>query len=71
MDPQTAWKDLIDAYQVNDWRVAQEAAEALTSWLAGGGFPPQLDNEDDQRRRVIVQLCCAQALAAGPPFYCD
>jgi hypothetical protein len=69
MDPQVAWKHLIDAHQIRDWRTAHEAADELTSWIAGGGVPPRFDEEDDQRRRVIVQMCCAQALAAGPPCY--
>ncbi len=41
MDLQVAWENLLDAYADGDWPAATEHAEALLSWMARGGFPPQ------------------------------
>ena len=66
MDPQATWTMLLAAYQTNDWPLVEEAAEALLTWLARGGFPPALEGLDDAQTRLIVQLFCRQALASSP-----
>jgi hypothetical protein len=66
MDPQVTWQTLLEAYQAHDWATLEEAANALLSWLSGGGFPPRLDQEDDAQRRLIAQICCHHALDRVP-----
>lgn len=61
MDPQAAWKQLLDAYMGGNWAAVEELCDGLLSWLAHGGFPPQsvptrlLD--DDWNRAVVLSAC--------------
>lgn len=40
MDPDTTWKQLLDAVAAGDRREAAQSARALLTWLDQGGFPP-------------------------------
>lgn len=66
MDPQVTWRKLLEAYGSRDWSIVEQSAEALLSWLAGGGFPPRLDSLDAPDTAVIVQLVCCQVLTSIP-----
>lgn len=46
MDPQIAWKEMIDAFHALDWDRAHELAEGLLQWMNGGGFPPETSAVD-------------------------
>ena len=40
MDPEAAWKELLQARLERDWDQAEELAEGLLDWLDKGGVPP-------------------------------
>ncbi len=42
MDPQQAWKEMLDAWGLHDWESVDESADALLAWLGIGGFPPKV-----------------------------
>jgi hypothetical protein len=61
MDPQTAWRRMLDACSRQDGSDATAAAEDLLSWLRGGGFPPQTLPDrrmDDAFNRVMASAAC-------------
>lgn len=64
MDPQTAWDELLAAYDDLDWPVVEERATALLQWLDRGGFPPRLAGVHAAGRdwsRMVVQFACKLA----------
>ncbi|HUY33174.1 MAG TPA: hypothetical protein VMV69_10360 [Pirellulales bacterium] len=74
MDPQTTWECLLDAYADGDWPTATEHAEALITWLEGGGFPPQTMEarqlRPDLERAIAIaacQLALEKAAQGGKP----
>jgi|CXWL01.1.fsa_nt_gi hypothetical protein len=46
MDPHATWQDMQNALKDEDWEFAIEFAEALLTWLKGGGFPPVIGDKD-------------------------
>ena len=40
MDPEAAWKELLQARMDKDWDRAGELAEGLLGWMDKGGVPP-------------------------------
>jgi len=46
MDPHATWRDMQNALKDEDWDLAIELAEALLTWLKGGGFPPVIGDKD-------------------------
>lgn len=46
MDPHATWRDMQNALKDEDWELAIELAEALLTWLKGGGFPPLIGDKD-------------------------
>jgi len=46
MDPHATWRDMQNALKDEDWELAIELAEALLTWLKGGGFPPVIGDKD-------------------------
>lgn len=71
MDPQAAWEAMIQSLIDNDVSSASDFADALTEWLARGGFPPtalpqvgqsacSLDSLARQLDRMIVDFVCAR-----------
>ena len=40
MDPEVAWKELMQARLERDWDQVEELAEGLLDWLDRGGMPP-------------------------------
>ena len=54
MDPNACLSDLLEAIANGDQELARELADALLSWLAGGGFAP---GGDKLREASIRNLC--------------
>lgn len=48
MDPTACLRRFLDALNDGDDDEARQAYEDLTSWLAGGGFPPNWTDEQRQ-----------------------
>ena len=70
MDPDTAWREFLDACQQRDWSEAQETASALLEWLDRGGFPPESQPDrtlDDALNRAIVAAACRHVLDRPEP----
>ncbi|MHC4880787.1 MAG: hypothetical protein ACYTGL_30400, partial [Planctomycetota bacterium] len=40
MDPQAAWRLMIDSFLEHDWPQVLESAEGLLQWIQKGGRPP-------------------------------
>jgi predicted component of type VI protein secretion system len=62
MDPQAAWRMLLDAYLDRDWPLVAETAQALLDWLDGCGFVPRVSVDGARHDRTILELVCRQAL---------
>lgn len=41
MDPQVAWRELIEAFHDLDWDRVHDLADGLVHWMKHGGFPPE------------------------------
>ena len=41
MDPQVAWKELMEAFHRLDWDRVRDLAEGLLQWMNRSGFPPE------------------------------
>lgn len=69
MDPQIAWRDLLDARMRRDELAARSAAEALQGWLERGGFPPQVipgcTMDADWNAAIALAACRLVLEAAG------
>lgn len=66
MDPDTVWRELLDAVVTHAWDAAAEKAEALTEWLRRDGFPPQLFPHRPLKEawnRVLARMTCELVLA--------
>ncbi len=66
MDPNVAWRELVEAYALEDWAQVDESAMALLNWLKQGGFPPQTipgRTLDDKWNRAVATAACHQALS--------
>lgn len=46
MDPHATWKQMQEELIAENWELAMELAEALLTWLKGGGFPPVIGDKD-------------------------
>lgn len=71
MDPQVAWKNLLDAFQARDSIELCESAAALLEWLDRGGFPPQTIpglTMSDRWNRAVARTGCLMALAEAKPW---
>lgn len=72
MDPQAAWKEMVDAFHELDWERARDLAEGLLQWMDGGGFPPDTSDvntiagtaHNDRPRSFGCEWNRAVALAA-------
>ncbi len=65
MDPQAAWRDLVDACSADDKEAIQDAAAALLTWLDSGGFPPQTvagRTMSPRWNRAVTYAACLAAL---------
>ena len=60
MDPNAAWRELLDAYHQRDWRRAEELADALLAWLEGGGPCPKFTGSAGDL--AVVRVFCVHAL---------
>ena len=66
MDPDAAWRTLIDALEDADECAADNAVAALLTWLDSGGFPPQTiaDHKMSPRwNRAVAYAACLATLA--------
>ena len=66
MDPDAAWRMLIDALEEADECAADDAVAALLNWLDSGGFPPQtIANHTMSPRwnRAVAYAACLATLA--------
>ena len=78
MDPQVAWKELMEAFHQLNWDRVRDLAEGLLHWMNRGGCPPEtsagvfvpadLTIEPKQSlgpdwNRTVVQAACRYALA--------
>jgi hypothetical protein len=41
MDPDATWRILLDSIACSNWPTAKKHANALSTWLTRGGFPPR------------------------------
>ena len=65
MDPQAAWKNLLDACSEGDINAIEDAATALLTWLDSGGFPPEtIESRSMGPRwnRAVSHAACLAAL---------
>ena len=46
MDPHATWREMQSELMAENWELAIELAEALLTWLKGGGFPPLIGDKD-------------------------
>ncbi len=58
MDPQRTWEMLLDAWVQRNWEDVVELTDALLSWIAKNGFPPEA--ESPRRLGVDVNLVITQ-----------
>ena len=66
MDPQAAWKELLEARCQRDWNRAEELANALLEWLQRRGFPPQTIGDPKLGTRwhhAVTHFVCHLVLA--------
>jgi hypothetical protein len=66
MDPQAAWKDLVDACSTGDTEAIEDVVRVLLTWLDSGGFPPQTVAGRTMRprwNRTVAYAACFSALA--------
>lgn len=64
MDPETAWKEMMEAAAARDWPQAEEFAQALLEWLAKGGFPPRTSPHEGLTREWHVEIAKAVCRSA-------
>ena len=61
MDPQQAWKELLEAVENHDAETTRDRALSLMDWLARGGFPPVTNNDAslsaEQHRQIVRDYC--------------
>lgn len=66
MDPQATLDMLLEALEAKDWELAAELSEALQTWLARGGFPPDTIGPTSlgtDWHRAIARAICETAMA--------
>ena len=66
MDPEAAWRNLLDALEDADELAADDAVAALLTWLDSGGFPPQTmanHNMSPRWNRAVAYAACLATLA--------
>jgi hypothetical protein len=66
MDPQVTWNQMLRAYAAEEWPDLREHANALSTWLGRGGFPPTVITDPlmgDDFNFALAIVGCKYALA--------